>query len=128
MENDPRVRLDAAAHGATPGQARQVREFSSGGLAGVWAAENTREAIFAAMQRRETLGTSGPRIQVRFFGGWSFDAADAGGDLASAGYREGVPMGGTLGPRGAAAAPSFLVAALKDPESGHLDRVQIVKG
>jgi hypothetical protein len=128
MENNPRLRLDGASHGMTPGQAQQVREFSSGGLAGVWAPENTREAIFAAMQRKETFGTSGPHLRLRFFGGWSFAAADASGDVAAAGYAKGVPMGGTLGPRGAAKAPSFLVAAAKDPLSGHLDRVQIVKG
>jgi hypothetical protein len=128
MENDPKVRLDGAAHGMTPGQARQVREFSSGGLAGVWAPENTREAIFAAMQRKETFGTSGPHLQVRFFGGWSFAAGDAAGDVAAAGYAKGVPMGGTLAPRGEAKAPSFLVSAAKDPRSGNLDRMQIVKG
>jgi hypothetical protein len=65
---------------------------------------------------------------VRFFGGWNFDAADANSDVATTGYEKGVPMGGTLAPRGAAKAPSFLVAAAKDPSSGNLDRVQIVKG
>jgi hypothetical protein len=129
MENDPKARLQGEAHGGTPGQARQIREFSSAGLAGVWAAENTREAIFAAMVRKETFGTTGPRIQLRFFGGWGFAPADAaGGDLAAAGYRKGVPMGGTLGARGGAKAPSFLLAAAKDPGSGNLDRVQVVKG
>ena len=106
-----------------------MREFSSGGLAGVWAAENTRESIFAAMQRRETFGTSGPHIQVRFFGGWEFASADAAsGDVASAGYRKGVPMGSSLAPRGTAKAPTFLIAAATDPGSGNLDRVQVVKG
>jgi hypothetical protein len=128
-ENDPRVRIDGAAHGMTPGQAKQIREFSSGGLAGVWAAENTREGIFAAMQRKETFGTSGPHLTVRFFGGWGFEAADAkSGDLAATGYAKGVPMGSDLAARGGAKAPSFLVAAAKDPRSGNLDRVQIVKG
>ena len=115
--------------GTTPGQIQQIREFSSGGLAGVWAAENTREAIFAAMQRKETFGTSGPHIQVRFFGGWSFESADAAsGDVAAPGYRKGVPMGASLAPRGAAKAPTFLIAAAKDPGSGNLDRVQVIKG
>jgi hypothetical protein len=128
FENDPRHRLGGMP-GATPGQIQQVREFSSGGLAGVWAVENTREAIFSAMQRKETFGTSGPHIQVRFFGGWGFDAADANrGDLAATGYRKGVPMGATFAPRGAAKTPSFLIAAAKDPGSGNLDRVQVVKG
>lgn len=129
MENDPRMRIQGEAHGMTAGQAQQIREFSSAGLAGVWAEENTREAIFAAMSRKETFGTSGPRIQVRFFGGWSFEAADAkSGDFAATGHRKGVAMGGTLAARGAAKAPSFLLAAAKDPRSGHLDRVQVIKG
>jgi hypothetical protein len=129
MENDPRHRLDGTTVGTTPGQARQVREFSSGGLAAVWAEENTRESIFAAMQRKETFGTSGPHLQVRFFGGWDFDASDVGGgDVASVGYRKGVPMGATLAARGEAKAPSFLIAASKDPSSGNLDRVQVIKG
>jgi hypothetical protein len=127
-ENDPRHRVRGVS-GYTPGQVQQIREFSSGGLAGVWAPKNTREAIFAAMQRKETFGTSGPRIQLRFFGGWRFEPADADGPaLAAAGYAKGVPMGGTLPARGDAAAPRFLVAAAKDARSGHLDRVQVVKG
>lgn len=128
FENDPRHRLEGMA-GATPGQIQQIREFSSGGLAGVWATENTREALFAAMERKETFGTSGPHLQVRFFGGWSFQASDAAsGDLAARGYRKGVPMGADLPPRGDAKAPTFLVAAAKDPGSGNLDRIQVVKG
>jgi hypothetical protein len=127
-ENDPRHRLEGL-QGQPPAQARQVREFGSGGLAGVWAPANTREAIFAAMERKETFGTSGPRIQVRFFGAWSFEASDAQSrELAAVGYAKGVPMGSTLAPAGAAKAPSFLVAAAKDPGSGNLDRIQIVKG
>jgi hypothetical protein len=127
MENDPKHRLEGLGLGEA--QTQQVREFSSGGLAGVWATENTREAIFEAMQRKETFGTSGPHLQVRFFGGWAFASADAGSaDLATAGYAKGVPMGGTLGARGDAKAPSFLVSALKDPRSGNLDRVQVIKG
>jgi hypothetical protein len=129
MENDPRHRLDSASLGMTPGQSQQVREFSSGGLAGVWAERNTREAIFAAMQRKETFGTSGPRIQLRFFGGWSFQASDAReADPAAVGYAKGVPMGASLGPRAEGAAPSFLFAVAKDPAGANLDRVQLVKG
>ena len=100
------------------------------GLAAVWARENTREAIFDAMMRKETYATTGPRILVRFFGGWDFTTEDARSRLpADAGYRKGVPMGGDLPPLpDSKAAPTFLVAALKDPLSGNLDRIQVVKG
>lgn len=103
--------------------------MSASGLAAVWAEENTRESIFAAFKRREVYGTTGPRIAVRFFGGWDFDqsAADAD-DLADIGYAGGVPMGGDLTGAPADGAPKFLVRATKDPRSGNLDRVQIVKG
>jgi hypothetical protein len=127
FENDPSHRLNGM-EGQPAGQIKQVQEFSSGGLAGVWAEENTRESIFDAMQRRETFGTSGTMIKVRFFGGWDFTDADLNGAGAvPAGYARGVPMGGDLkAPAGKA--PSFLVMASKDPKSGNLDRVQIVKG
>ena len=98
------------------------------GLAAVWARENTREALFDAMQNKETYGTTGSRMLVRFFGGWNFTADDATNRLpADIGYTKGVPMGGDLtnGPDGKA--PSFLVAAMRDPYSGNLDRIQIVK-
>jgi hypothetical protein len=98
------------------------------GLAGVWAKENTREAIFDAMMRKETYATTGPRMLVRFFGGWEFEPEDAKSRLpADAGYAKGVAMGGDLVGDPAGRAPSFLVAALKDPLSGNLDRIQIVK-
>jgi hypothetical protein len=105
-------------------------DMVASGLAGVWATDNTREAIFDAMSRRETYGTTGPRMLVRFFGGWDFNADDAQSRLpANAGYTRGVPMGSELMPApDKNAAPSFLVAALKDPLSGNLDRIQIVKG
>ncbi|MFV1988376.1 MAG: DUF3604 domain-containing protein [Gemmatimonadota bacterium] len=100
------------------------------GLAGVWARENTRAALFDAMERKETYATTGSRMLVRFFGGWEFDEADAGRRLpADIGYVKGVPMGGDLAARpSGAGAPTFLVAALRDPYSGNLDRIQIVKG
>src|SRR5204862_4342957 len=80
-------------------------------------------------ERKETYATTGPRMTVRFFGGWDFDAADAQTRMpAAAGYSKGVPMGGDLRRAPAGKAPSFLVAALKDPMSGTLDRIQIVKG
>jgi hypothetical protein len=101
----------------------------SSGYAAVWASENTREAIFDAMMRRETYATTGPRILVRFFGGWEFEAADAMNRLpAHVGYSKGVPMGADLPARPSGASPTFLVAALKDQLSGNLDRIQIVKG
>ncbi|MCW8873430.1 MAG: DUF3604 domain-containing protein [Xanthomonadales bacterium] len=104
-------------------------DMVASGLAAVWAQENTREALFDAMMRRETYATTGPRMMVRFFGGWDFTAADALTRLpANTGYSKGVPMGADLPPRRENEAPKFLVAALKDPFSGNLDRIQIVKG
>ena len=103
---------------------------AASGLAVVWATENTREAIFDAMKRKETYATTGTRMTVRFFGGWDFTVDDAESRLpANAGYAKGVPMGGDL-PKAPSAgkAPNFLVAAMKDPYSGNLDRIQIVKG
>jgi len=100
------------------------------GWAAVWAEENTRASIFDAMQRKETYATTGSRMIVRFFGGWEFNKKDATDRLpARAGYAKGVPMGGELSavPKGKKA-PTFLVAALKDPIGGNLDRIQIIKG
>jgi hypothetical protein len=100
----------------------------SSGLAGVWARENTRAALFDAMMRKETYATTGSRMLVRFFGGWEFTAKDAQVRLpADVGYAKGVPMGGDLLGDPAGRAPTFLVAGLKDPLSGNLDRIQIVK-
>jgi hypothetical protein len=99
------------------------------GYQGVWATENTREALFDAMMRKETYATTGPRMLVRFFGGWDFTADDAKSRLpANAGYMKGVPMGGDLTEAPSGKAPTFLVGALKDPLSGNLDRIQIIKG
>jgi hypothetical protein len=101
----------------------------SSGYAGVWATENTREAIWDAMKRKEVYATTGSRIAVRFFGGWEFAAADARTRIpAEAGYSKGVPMGGDLHTAPSGKAPNFLVAAMKDAYSGNLDRIQIVKG
>ena len=104
-------------------------EQAASGYAAVWATENTRAAIWDAMKRKETYATTGPRMTVRFFGGWDFAEADAtASDLATTGYDKGVPMGGDLKTAAAGKSPTFLVAAMKDPEGGNLDRIQIIKG
>src|SRR3981189_1554563 len=104
-------------------------EQTASGYAGVWATENTREALFDAMQRKEVYATTGPRMIVRFFGSWDFQAGDANTrNPAVAGYAKGVPMGGDLSNAPAGRSPTFLVAALKDPIGANLDRVQIIKG
>ena len=104
-------------------------EVGASGYGAVWATENTREAIWDAMQRRETYSTTGTRMAVRFFGGWEFEAKDAHDRMpASMGYAKGVPMGGDLKKAPAGKVPTFLVAALKDPIGANLDRIQIVKG
>ena len=112
------------------GLTRYTWHYTAAGYAAVWAAENTREALWDAMYRRETYATSGTRMTVRFFGGWDFDEDDVEGEaLIDAGYAEGVPMGADLPALSAgASAPTFLVAAMKDPMFGNLDRIQIVKG
>ena len=101
--------------------------LSSGALTGAWAESNTRDAIYAAFRRKETFATSGTRIKLRFFGGWDFapDLTTRPG-WAHTAYTRGVPMGGDL-PAAGSGAPTFVVDAVKDPNSGNLDRVQIVK-
>lgn len=104
-------------------------EQVSSGYTGVWATENTREALFDAMMRKEVYATTGPRILVRFFGGWDYTLDDAKNRLpADVGYTKGVPMGGDLFNAPEGRAPTFLVGAMKDPYSGNLDRIQIIKG
>jgi len=104
-------------------------EQAASGYAGVWATDNTRQALFDAMQRKEVYATTGPRMIVRFFGGWEFDAKDAlSRNPANPGYLKGVPMGGDIRNAPAGKSPTFLVAALKDPIGGNLDRVQVIKG
>lgn len=102
-------------------------EQAASGAMGVWAESNTREAIWDAMYRRETYASTGPRMTVRFFGGFDFTENDLGAEMVATGYAKGVPMGGDLtGADGKA--PTFMVAASKDPRGANLDRVQIVKG
>jgi hypothetical protein len=113
----------------------EIGEFAgwqlvASGYTGVWATENTREALWDAMVRRETYATTGPRMMVRFFGGWAFDDNDLRSRTpAFRGYEKGVPMGADLRPAPTGAvAPSFMVYALRDPIGANLDRIQIVKG
>ena len=104
-------------------------QVSSSGYAAVWAKENTRASLWDAMERRETYGTTGPRMIVRFFGGWDFSPQDANSRLpAQTGYTKGVPMGGELRAAPQGKSPTFLVAALKDPLGANLDRYLVVKG
>lgn len=122
------VDSDAFKNGKAP-RKDDLTKFSSGGLTGVWAEENTRDAIFAALKRKETFGTSGTRIRVRFFGGWTYPRTIlAKPDWVHTAYAMGTPMGGDLPAKPSfAKAPVFIVQALKAPDSGNLDRVQIVK-
>jgi hypothetical protein len=122
-----------ATHLAKTGLDGQLKrygwEYAAGAVAAVWAEENTRAAIFDAMMRKETYATTGPRLRVRFFGGFEFTEEDQHGrNLAQIGYGKGVPMGGELAKAPEGKAPSFLVYALREPMGANLDRVQIIKG
>ncbi|MEQ1931116.1 MAG: DUF3604 domain-containing protein [Parvularculaceae bacterium] len=105
------------------------KNVSAGALAAVWARNNTREEIISAIRRREVYASSGPRLALRFFGGYDFDAADAQApDIAAVGYAKGVPMGADLVRAADWRAPSFLIGATRDPLGANLDRIQVVKG
>jgi len=118
--------VDARLYGEVEGGIASVL-LNPAGLTGVWATENTRDAIFDGLRRRETFATSGVRLMPRLFGGWDLGDADVR-DLTAAGYRKGVPMGAELPERpAAAAAPTFLAYAAKDALGANLDRIQIVK-
>ncbi|NNG15266.1 MAG: DUF3604 domain-containing protein, partial [Gemmatimonadales bacterium] len=125
VDDTPEKRLNPAP--SPTGEANPI--VSAAATTAVWADENTRAGIFDGMMRKETYGTSGTLIRLRLFGGWSFTQSDLDGDdWVSTGYADGIPMGGDLPamPAGASA-PTFMVKALKDPESGNLDRIQIIK-
>jgi len=103
-------------------------ESASSGMSGIWAKENTREAIFDALKRKEVYATTGTRITVRIFAGWDFKSGDADrSDFAAYGYAHGVPMGGDL-TGGKGKAPAIVIQAAKDPDGANLDRVQVIKG
>ncbi len=125
-DDTPKRRLSGA--GQTAGEAAIV--FGTPGATGVWAPENTREAIFDAIKRKETYGTSGPLIRLRFFGGWNYPKGLVEDrNFVKKAYAGGVPMGGDLSAKpNRAKAPTFAVSAMKDPASGNLDRIQIIKG
>jgi hypothetical protein len=114
--NDPALRI-------------MTSQESASGLSAVWARENTRAALFDAMQRKEVYATSGTRIRVRVFGGWDFGPEDVvRPDFAEQGYQRGVPMGGDLWNAPDDKAPAFMVRALRDPDGANLDRLQVIKG
>jgi hypothetical protein len=125
-DDTPKKRLSGAAIST----GSPAITLSSAGTTAVWAPENTREAIFDAIKSKETYGTSGTLIRLRFFGGWDYSSKLVKDeDFVKKAYQSGVPMGGDLPKKPSTAkAPTFAVWALKDPESGNLDRVQIVKG
>ena len=124
LDKTAKIRLSGA--GTTAGES--AVNFGTPGATGVWAPENTRGAIFDAIVRKETFGTSGPLIRLRFFGGWSYPGdLDKDKEFIKKAYEGGIPMGQDL-PKKAGKAPSFAVWAQKDPDSGNLDRVQIIKG
>ncbi|MEM7017528.1 MAG: DUF3604 domain-containing protein [Pseudomonadota bacterium] len=104
-------------------------ETAASGYAAVWATENTRDALFEAMKRREVYATTGPRITVRVFAGWDFTPEDAHvPNLARRGYAKGIPMGGELSQAPAGKSATFLLGAMRDPDGAHLERIQVIKG
>jgi len=122
-DSRPELRSQPTGLGSSKGW-----DMGAAGYAAVWASENSRQAIFDAFKRKEVYASTGPRITLRFFGGFKFKAKDAEArDIAAVGYKKGVPMGGDLRQKGNKP-PSFLVVASKDPNAAHLDRIQIIKG
>jgi len=127
-QTDMTAKIRLQSKGSVAGE--PARFFSTPSTTGVWAPENTRTAIFDGIKRKETYGTSGTFIRLRFFGGWNYSAnLVKDKEFVKKAYADGVPMGGDLKKKpGSAKAPSFAVWALKDPNSANLDRIQIVKG
>jgi len=126
VESTPQHRLNGV-EGVDEANAKQIREFSSAGVAAIWADANTRPSLYAAVERKETYATSGPRMTLRVFGGYDFGADPMKADWVHNAYEKGVPMGGDLGaPNGKA--PTFLVAAMKEADGANLDRIQMIKG
>ncbi len=125
-DDTAKVRLDPKPNAS--GMSAAI--VGSAGATAVWAEENTRASIFDAMKRKETYGTSGPLIRLRFFGGWDYaDDLTSDEEFVKKAYANGVPMGGDLAAMlEGAEGPTFAVQALKDPQSGNLDRIQIIKG
>src|SRR5262245_61184882 len=120
--------VEARMSGTLVGGMFDARTEGTSGLTGVWAEENTRASLFEGMSRKETFAVTGPHIKVRFFGGWEYGPDTVKqSDWVKTGYAKGVPMGGDL-PPAKGKAPTFLVWAVKDPTSGNLDRIQVVKG
>jgi hypothetical protein len=127
MENNPKHRLEGIP-GFQEANNLQLREFGSGGLAGIWAKENTRDAIYNAMLRKETFGTSGTRMKVRFFGSFDYNENTiSNDDWLTVAYANGVPMGSDLS-NSNDKAPTFIVHAIKEVNGANLDRAQIIKG
>jgi hypothetical protein len=126
VDDTPQKRLNPAMNPS--GERGPI--VGSAGATAVWADENTRASIFDAMKRKESYGTSGTLIRLRFFGGWDYSKNVVDDkDFVEKAYKRGVPMGGDLPKKPSGAkAPTFAVWALKDPESGNLDRIQIIKG
>ncbi len=127
IDGTPGIRLNQSL--LIPDKFNMARTWGSGGLAAIWAEGNTRESLFDAMRRRETYATSGPRITLRFFGGWQYDEQLLSAqDPAAEAYRLGVPMGDELPPKpNNDLSPTFVLWALKDPNGANLDRLQVVK-
>ena len=129
MEPNPERANMVAKENTELGISYKGHVYASPGPTAVWAKSNTRAALFDALKRRECYATTGPRIRLRFFGGFDFTDADIKvRDLAVPGYANGVPMGGDINSAPSGKSPSFLVAALRDPDGANLDRIQIVKG
>ena len=123
LDSTPENKLEDILPG-TPGW-----DMGAAGLVAVYAEQNTRESLFDGMKRKEVYATTGPRIQLRFFGGWEYLASDVtASDRVAIGYKKGVPMGGDLSKAPAGKAPTFIITAMKDPVDANLDRIQVVKG